>query len=318
MLRWFGLVLLMALFVLLCVGYRYAHLHVTIGKETASLSHRVLLNKAEAVRNSSLISSLLSLVEDKGTNPLSGLLARSQLLTGTTNKNDSNKQEPASQGSASQDGPPRLEDVSIMIRTWHKDAIYLPWVLKSVEKFFPRHKEVVIVSETRDMEIIKRIVLPYASLASMPEEILPNEGPQPPRVDDPEEQESKVFVAVPADPSQIPLLEKLPLRINIKFVEEETYMDGSIQQKYSKLNGDRYCSGKYIFHLDSDVVFNSPVTEELVFYNGLPIIEYCTYYHLQHIKAVFVWSGGEPHVSYVKTDRNGPFPFRLTSLGTVS
>lgn len=58
--------------------------------------------------------------------------------------------------------------------------------------------------------------------------------------------------------------------------------DGRVQQKYTKLNADTYTHGRYIMHLDSDVVFYRPVLYKDLFFLGKPIIEYDLYDNLRH------------------------------------
>ncbi len=118
-----------------------------------------------------------------------------------------------------------------MIRTFYKDAPLIPWIFKSIEKFFPVHKEVVVVTDKSDQIAVSRYLPDSAIL-----------------------------------------------------VLEETHMPGNIQQKYSKIMADNYCTGSYILHVDSDVVFNMPITPELLFKNGKPINEYVSWQYLMHLK----------------------------------
>lgn len=63
----------------------------------------------------------------------------------------------------------------------------------------------------------------------------------------------------------------------VKTYGEPNVMDASIQQKYTKLNADKYTEGRYVMHLDSDVVFYRMLNHKDVFVLGKPILEYDLY-----------------------------------------
>jgi hypothetical protein len=62
--------------------------------------------------------------------------------------------------------------------------------------------------------------------------------------------------------------------------EPRLIADDHVQQKYSKLMADTYCESKFIFHLDSDVVFMRKVYRKDLFFMGRPLLEYDRYENL--------------------------------------
>ncbi|MBD2088992.1 tetratricopeptide repeat protein [Microcoleus sp. FACHB-1515] len=51
-----------------------------------------------------------------------------------------------------------LQEVSIMCRTYHGDKMWLPYLFRSIEKFFPMHREVVVVYEKQDEAELKSLI----------------------------------------------------------------------------------------------------------------------------------------------------------------
>jgi hypothetical protein len=70
----------------------------------------------------------------------------------------------------------------------------------------------------------------------------------------------------------------------------------AMQQKYTKLNADKYCKGRFILHLDSDVVFYRTVNYKDLFVFDKPILEFDSYENLNGFKGVDKWRKG---ISYV-------------------
>lgn len=62
--------------------------------------------------------------------------------------------------------------------------------------------------------------------------------------------------------------------------EPRLIADDHVQQKYSKLMADTYCTNAFIFHLDSDMVFSRTVYRKDLFFMGRPIMEYDRYDNL--------------------------------------
>jgi hypothetical protein len=58
---------------------------------------------------------------------------------------------------------------------------------------------------------------------------------------------------------------------------EAAVSDDALQQKFTKLHADLYCSGDYIMHVDSDVVFHREVLLRDIFWLGKPILLYQRY-----------------------------------------
>lgn len=96
------------------------------------------------------------------------------------------------------------------------------------------------------------------------------------------------FVAV-VPPGDLELAKKtLPDFVTL-FGEEQAVM-GTIQQKYTSLNADMYTTGRYVMHLDSDVLFFRPLKYKDVFVLGKPILEYDLYSSIPQREAV--WQAG--------------------------
>ena len=62
--------------------------------------------------------------------------------------------------------------------------------------------------------------------------------------------------------------------------EDALLADGHIGQKYTKLMADTYCTGRFIFHLDSDVLFTRPVLRRDLFLFDKPLLSYDRYDNL--------------------------------------
>ena len=56
--------------------------------------------------------------------------------------------------------------------------------------------------------------------------------------------------------------------------------DGQLAQKYTKLMADMHCTGRYIFHLDSDVLLSRPVLRRDLFLFNKPMLAYDRYSNL--------------------------------------
>ncbi len=124
-----------------------------------------------------------------------------------------------------------LKETSITCRTYVGDKAWLPYLLRSIERFVPIRKEVVIVYEKQDNSELAPLIPEW-----------------------------------------------------VKVVREDKFADGRIQQKYSKLTADTYCTGKYIIHIDTDSIFSRNLREDYMFRNGKPILEYTPY------KTLIEWS----------------------------
>eukprot|EP00889_Picochlorum_renovo_P005197 jgi/Picre1/32227/NNA_007573.t1 len=80
-------------------------------------------------------------------------------------------------------------------------------------------------------------------------------------------------------------------KFGVKLIlEPPIYSNGRLQQKYTKLNADRYCSGKYILHMDSSVIFYRKIRRRDLFWMGKPILEYEKYSALP--RAANIWKNG--------------------------
>lgn len=117
-----------------------------------------------------------------------------------------------------------LKETSITCRTYVGDKPWLPYLIRSIERFVPIRKEFVIVYEEKDDAELRPLIPDW-----------------------------------------------------IKVVREEKFADGRIQQKYSKLTADLYCTGKYMIHIDTDSIFCRNLREDYMFRNGKPILEYTPY-----------------------------------------
>ncbi len=66
----------------------------------------------------------------------------------------------------------------------------------------------------------------------------------------------------------------------VKVVSEDSFCPGVIQHKYSKLTADLHTDKKYIFHIDSDSIFNKSIDIQDLMHDGKPYLEYASYEHL--------------------------------------
>jgi hypothetical protein len=72
--------------------------------------------------------------------------------------------------------------------------------------------------------------------------------------------------------------------------EPDLLQNGRMQQKYTKLTADQYCKGKFVFHLDSDVVLFRPVQTRDLFWAGKPLLFYDAYDNLPRV--LDIWRQG--------------------------
>ena len=63
----------------------------------------------------------------------------------------------------------------------------------------------------------------------------------------------------------------------VRIVQEETFAPGTIQHKYSKITADLHTDKKFIFHIDADSIFIKTPSEDELFCNGKPFLEYAPY-----------------------------------------
>lgn len=64
-----------------------------------------------------------------------------------------------------------------------------------------------------------------------------------------------------------------------------------IGQQITKLHADRYCSADFIFHIDSDCLFNRPFRPDLYFSDGLPILYHRAYAYFYENGRNVPWQG---------------------------
>lgn len=96
----------------------------------------------------------------------------------------------------------------------------------------------------------------------------------------------------------VPQNDEAAARANISFfpawttiiAEPKLLDDGHMQQKYTKLMADTYCKGKFILHLDSDVVFVKQMQVQDILFLGKPILEFARYTELP--EKVSMWRQG--------------------------
>ncbi|KAG7372604.1 hypothetical protein IV203_018747 [Nitzschia inconspicua] len=141
--------------------------------------------------------------------------------------------------------------LSVVLRTWHEDAALAFVALESVVNVIDKNLLEIVVVTDQESENIVRSALFDPIIAKFPE--IHDQG-----------------------------------RLSLH-VEPMLFLNGHIQQKFSKMVADTYTKGEYILHIDSDCVITQWQDSCFLEYDK-PINDYATFESLP--KNVHVWKRG--------------------------